>query len=147
MPSAMGAAGAERVKMIAYWQPNNEKFSGKEIAEAFKKKYGDDYYTMSTYTAIALLSKAIKEAKSTDPIKVAFAMEGMTLQSLNGEVTMQKSDHQLQQPLYISTWTKTNGKDVRYDQENTGYGWKTEQKIDAYTATQPSSCQMKRPAR
>jgi len=147
VPSAMGAAGAERVKMIAYWQPNNEKFSGKEIAEAFKKKYGDDYYTMSTYTAIALLSKAIKEAKSTDPIKVAFAMEGMTLQSLNGEVTMQKSDHQLQQPLYISTWTKTNGKDVRYDQENTGYGWKTEQKIDAYTATQPSSCQMKRPAR
>ena len=147
VPSAMGAAGAERVKMIAYWQPNNEKFSGKEIAEGFKKKYGDDYYTMSTYTAIALLSKAIKEAKSTDPIKVAFAMEGMTLQSLNGEVTMQKSDHQLQQPLYISTWTKTNGKDVRYDQENTGYGWKTEQKIDAYTATQPSSCQMKRPAR
>ena len=147
VPSAMGAGGAERVKMIAYWQPNNESFSGKEIAEAFKKKYGDDYYTMSTYTAIAMLSKAIKEAKSTDPVKVAFAMEGMKLQSLNGEVTMQKSDHQLQQPLYIATWTKTNGKDVKYDQENTGYGWKTEQKIDAYTATQPSSCQMKRPAR
>ncbi|MFC3106636.1 branched-chain amino acid ABC transporter substrate-binding protein [Undibacterium arcticum] len=147
VPSAMGAAGAERVKMIAYWQPNNESFSGKEIAEAFKKKYGDDYYTMSTYTAIALLSKAIKDAKSTDPVKVAFAMEGMKLRSLNGEVTMQKSDHQLQQPLYISTWTKTNGKDVKYDQENTGYGWKTEQKVDAYTATQPSSCQMKRPAR
>ena len=45
VPSAMGAAGAERVKMIAYWQPNNEKFSGKEIAEAFKKKYGDDLTT------------------------------------------------------------------------------------------------------
>jgi branched-chain amino acid transport system substrate-binding protein len=38
-----------------------------------------------------------------------------------------------------------NGKDVKYDQENTGLGWKTNQKIDAFVASQPSSCQMKRP--
>ncbi|MGC4007491.1 MAG: hypothetical protein QM811_31960 [Pirellulales bacterium] len=37
---------------------------------------------------------------------------------------MRKTDHQLQQPLYIATWTKVNGKDVKFDQENTGYGWK-----------------------
>ena len=52
-------------------------------------------------------------------------MEGMKVKSLNGEVEMRKTDHQLQQPLYIATWTKVNGKDVKYDQENTGYGWKT----------------------
>ena len=44
------------------------------------------------------------------------------------------------------TWVKVNGKDVKYDQENTGYGWKTDQKIDAFVAAQPTSCQMKRPA-
>jgi branched-chain amino acid transport system substrate-binding protein len=38
-----------------------------------------------------------------------------------------------------------NGKDVKYDQENTGYGWKTVRKIETYVAAQPTSCQMKRP--
>lgn len=144
--SAIGAAGADRVKSIPYWHPNNETFSGREIVDTFKKKYNDDYFSSATYAGIALLSKAVKETKSTDPVKVAFAMEGMKINSLNGEVEMRKSDHQLQQPLYMVTWVKVNGKDVKYDQENTGYGWKTDRKIDAYVATLPTSCQMKRPA-
>ncbi len=147
VPTAMGASGAGRVKVIGYWHPNNETFSGKEIVESFKKKYNDDYYGMATYTEIAMLSKAVKDAKSTDPVKVAFALEGMRVQSLNGEVLMQKTDHQLQQPLYISSWTQINGKDIKYDQENTGYGWKTEHKIESFLASQPTSCQMKRPGK
>ena len=147
VPTAMGAAGADHVKMISYWHPNNETFSGKEIVEAYKKKYGDDFYTLATYNIVQFLSKAIKEAKSTDPIKVAFALEGMKFKSLNGDAEMRKTDHQIQQPLYIATWAKVDGKTVKYDQENTGYGWKTDQKVDTYIAAQPTSCQMKRPTR
>ena len=147
VPTAMGAAGADHVKFVGYWNPNNETFSGHEIVEAFKKKYNDDFYTMATYTGIELLARAIKESKSNDPVKVAFAMEGMKVNSLNGEVEMRKTDHQLQQPLYIATWVKVDGKTVKYDQENTGYGWKTDQKIDTYVAAQPTSCQMKRPGK
>ncbi|HJV79558.1 MAG TPA: branched-chain amino acid ABC transporter substrate-binding protein [Noviherbaspirillum sp.] len=147
VPLAMGSAGADHVKNVSYWNINNEGFVGKDIADAFKKKFNDDYWLMSTHSAITMMSRAIKEAGSTDPVKVAFAMEGMKAKSLNGEVEMRKADHQLQQPIYINTWTRTNGKDVKYDQENTGYGWKTEKKIDAYVATQPTSCQMKRPSR
>ncbi|NEX62874.1 branched-chain amino acid ABC transporter substrate-binding protein [Noviherbaspirillum galbum] len=145
VPTAMGAAGADRVKYVGYWNVNNEKFVGKDIVEGFKKKYNDDYYAMATYTGIHMLSKAFKEAKSTDPVKVASALEGMKDTSLNGDVEMRKSDHQLQQPLYIATWVKVNGKDVKFDQENTGYGWKTDVKLDTFVATQPTSCQMKRP--
>lgn len=147
VPTAMGAAGAGRVKYVGFWTPNNETYSGKEIVEAYKKKYNDDFYVISTYTIVAMLSKAFKQANSTDPVKTAFAMEGMQIKSLNGEVEMRKSDHQLQQPLYISTWTKTNATDVRFDQENTGYGWRTNQKTESYAAAQPTSCQMKRPAK
>jgi len=145
VPTAMGAAGEDRVRFVGYWNANNEKFVGSDIVEGFNKKYKDDYYTMATYTAIAMLSKAFKETKSTDPIKVAAALEGMKVQSLNGEVEMRKQDHQLLQPLYIAKWVKVNGKDVKYDQENTGYGWKTEALLPTYVATQPTSCQMKRP--
>ncbi|HEX8612837.1 MAG TPA: branched-chain amino acid ABC transporter substrate-binding protein [Telluria sp.] len=145
VPTAMGAAGADRVKIVGNWMINNEKFTGKEVVDAFKKKYNDDYYAAQTHSGIGMLAQAIKTAKSTDPVKVAFAMEGAKFTSINGEVIMNKADHQLQQPLYIGTWTKTNGKDVKYDQENTGYGWRMDKKIDAYLANQPTSCQMKRP--
>ena len=146
VPTAMGAAGADRVKNVSQWNPNNETFAGADLIEATRKKFDEDYWLMSSHSAIAMLSKAIKQAGTADPVKVAFAMEGMTVKSLNGDVEMRKSDHQAQQPMYIATWTKTNGKDVRFDQEKTGYGWKTDQKIETFVATQPTSCQMKRPA-
>ncbi|WP_426212266.1 branched-chain amino acid ABC transporter substrate-binding protein [Massilia sp. TWP1-3-3] len=146
VPTAMGAAGADRVKIVGNWLINGDVASGKEIVEGYKKKYNDDFYTAQTHSSIGLLSQAIKQSKSTDPKKVAFAMEGAKFQSLNGGVMMNKADHQLQQPLYIGTWSKVDGKAVKFDQENTGYGWKMDKKIDAYYATQPTSCQMKRPA-
>jgi len=145
VPTAMGAAGADRVKYVGYWNVNNEKFAGKEIVEGYKKKYNDDYYVLATYTGLLMMGKAIKDSKSTDPVKVALALEGMKVTSLKGDVEMRKADHQLQQPLYIATWTKVNGKDVKYDQENTGYGWKTDVKMDTHVGVQPTSCQMKRP--
>ncbi|GGC98891.1 branched-chain amino acid ABC transporter substrate-binding protein [Undibacterium terreum] len=146
VPTAMGSAGVDRVKNVSNWNINNETYAGHEIAEAFKKKYNEDYWLMSSHSVIAMLSKAFKDNNSVDPVKTAFTMEGMKIKSLNGEVEMRKSDHQAQQPIYITTWVKTNGKDVKYDQENTGFGWKTTQKIDSFVASQPTSCQMKRPS-
>jgi branched-chain amino acid transport system substrate-binding protein len=147
VPTAMGASGAGQVKQVSYWIPNNESFSGKEIVEAFKKKYNDDFYVSDIYTVVQMVSKAVKDTRSADPMKVAFALEGMKVKAINGDVEMRATDHQLQQPLYISTWTKVDGKKVKYDQENTGYGWSNDQKIEPYVATQPTSCQMKRPSR
>lgn len=146
VPTVMGATGVDRVKYVGTWNVNNETYSGKDLIEAFKKKYNDDYYAVTTYSALQLLGKGVVQAKSTDPIKVAFAMEGQKFKTLNGDVEMRKSDHQLQQPLYVATWVKANNKDVKFDQENTGYGWRTDQKIDAFVASQPTSCAMKRPS-
>jgi len=145
VPTAMGAAGAEHVKYVGYYNPNNAGFKGGDIVEGFKKKYNDDFYVMAAYTGIAMLAKAMKETGSTDPVKVAKAMEGMKVDSMNGTVEMRNSDHQAQQPLVVATWTKVNGKDVKFDQENTGYGWKTNAQLDQFVAAQPTSCQMKRP--
>jgi branched-chain amino acid transport system substrate-binding protein len=147
VPTAMGGSTAGQVKQVAYWIPNNETFAGKEIVEAFKKKYNDDFYVQDIYTVVQMVSKAAKDVGTADPVKVAFALEGMKIKAINGEVEMRAVDHQLQQPLYISTWAKVDGKKVKYDAENTGYGWSMDQKIESYVATQPTSCQMKRPAR
>jgi len=145
VPTAMGASGAEHVKYVGYYNPNNPTFRGGDIVEGFKKKYNDDFYVMASYTGIAMLAKAMKETGSTDPVKVAKALEGMKVESMNGTVEMRNTDHQAQQPLVVATWTKVNGKDIKFDQENTGYGWKTDAALDQFVAAQPTSCQMKRP--
>ena len=145
VPTAMGAAGEDKVRYVGFWNPNDSAIEPTAIIEGFKKQFNDDYYTMSTYTGIKLLAEAIKKAKSTDPVKVAFAMEGLKVDSLNGEVEMRASDHQAQQTVYVASWQKVDGKDVKFDQENTGYGWRTVAKMPAYVAAQPTSCQMKRP--
>ena len=147
VPTAMGASGADRVNIVANWQPNDPNNKGQDVVEGFKKKYDDDWYTAQTWVGLQFLGEAMKQAKSTDPTKVAFALEGMKLDTVNGPAEMRATDHQLQQPVYVATWTKAGGKGVKYDQENTGYGWKTQVRLDPYVAAQPSSCQMKRPAR
>jgi branched-chain amino acid transport system substrate-binding protein len=43
----------------------------------------------------------------------------MKYQSDTGEVWMRADDHQLMQPIYIATFTKAGGKDVRIDAEGT----------------------------
>lgn len=145
VPTTMGAAGVDRVRTIGGWHANNENFSGKSLVEGYKKKYNEDYTTIGPYNTLAMLSQAVKTAKGAEPMKVAYALEGMKAQSLNGTIEMRAADHQLQQPLYVMEWVKADGKDVLFDQENTGFGWKTVQKVDASVATQPTSCHMKRP--
>lgn len=147
VPTAMGAAGAGHVRYVGYMGANTASNppQANQIMDGFKKKYDDDFFEMAAYTGVALLSKAIKQTGSTDPVKVAKAMEGMKVQSLNGMVEMRASDHQAEQPLVIATWVKADGKDVKYDQEKTGYGWRTDAVLDASSSVQPTTCQMKRP--
>jgi branched-chain amino acid transport system substrate-binding protein len=145
----MGAAGIDRVRFVGYWNVNNDKPGsvGEKIVLDFKNKYKDDYYTMATYTVIKALAEAFNKSKSTEPVKVAFALEGLKFPSLNGEVEIRNTDHQIQQVLHIASWQKVDGKKVRHDSENTGIGWRTEKMMDAFVAAQPTSCNMKRPAR
>ncbi len=112
----------------------------------FKKKYNDDFYTGAIYHAFSRCwATAMAKAKSTDPVKVAAAMEGLKFKSFNGEVEMRKTDHQLQQGLYMSEWEKAGGK---YPDRpgNTGYTFVPVKDYEPYVASTPTSCQMKRPA-
>ena len=96
-----------------------------------------------------MLAEAGKKAKSNEPKAVALALEGMRFDTPTGQVEMRKQDHQLIQPLYLSTVykqaSKGGPKEVKYDIENTGLGFKTDAKLEAATSAQASSCNMTRP--
>jgi branched-chain amino acid transport system substrate-binding protein len=142
-PTALGANAAGRVYQVAYNHSNMPGVAGK-LVDAYKAKFGDDWYTGAVYHEFALLSQAMANAKSTDPVKVAAALEGLKVQSFNGEVEMRKTDHQLQQPLYISVWQKADAKHP-YSTENTGYNFHEVKEYPSYVSSTPTSCQMKRP--
>jgi branched-chain amino acid transport system substrate-binding protein len=142
-PSALGTNGAGRVYQIAYSHYNMGGQMDKWMAE-FKQKYNDDFYTGSTIRIFETLGAAMAKAKSTDPVKVAAALEGIKVQSFNGEVEIRKADHQLQQPLYMSVWQKADKK-FPYSPENTGMTLAPLKEYPNYVSSTPTSCQMKRP--
>jgi len=143
-PTALGTNGAGRVYQIAY---NHYNMGGQmqKWQDEFKKKYNDDFYTGSTIRIFETLGAAMAKAKSTDPVKVAAALEGIRVQSINGEVEMRKTDHQLQQPLYMTVWDKASAK-YPYSPENTGMTLVPLKEYPNYVSSTPTSCQMKRPS-
>ena len=145
-PTAVGPAGEDRMRMVAYWHPNITGFPGEQMYTDFKKRFNEEFYTVASYTSLTMLADSIKRAKSTDPLRVAYAMEGAKMSSMHGDIEMRVSDHQLLQPLWIASWAKVGGAN-KHDIEKTGYTWKTEVAYPTYVATQPTSCNMKRPAR
>jgi len=104
-PTALGTSGAGRVYQIAYAHYNMGGEMTKWMNE-FNKKFSDDFYTGSVISIFGGLSEAMAKAKSTDPVKVAAALEGLKYKNFNGEVEVRKADHQLQQPLYMTVWQK-----------------------------------------
>jgi branched-chain amino acid transport system substrate-binding protein len=142
-PTALGKNGAGRVYQVSYNHYNMGGQMGK-WQEEFQTKFKDDFYTGSVIHIYSLLGEAMAKAKSTDPLKVAAALEGLKVKSFNGEVEMRKTDHQLQQPLFISVWQKADAK-YPYSVEGTGYTLAPVKVYEAYVASTPTSCQMKRP--
>jgi branched-chain amino acid transport system substrate-binding protein len=120
---------------------NTEKF-----ALDFNKKYpGVWFYYLRVNNMVQMVALAMNTAKSTDPKAVALALEDMRMPVDTGEVWMRKSDHQAMQPLYISIFSKADGKTVKHDSEGTGYGWKTLATISQRDSQLPTSCIMERP--
>ena len=145
-PAQMGSWGVNKVAVIWNWLGNANTPELEKISVAYKKKYNEDFIFAAHWNTMNMLFQAIKNAKSTDAKTVAFALEGLTYKSPVGEVKMRKTDHQLEAPLYLGIWAKQGSKGVKYDAENTGYGFRTEAVWDAYISSQPTSCQMKRPS-
>ena len=143
-PTALGSTGEGKVFQVAYSHYNMGGDMAKWMA-GFKERFKDDMFTGAVPSALVGLSNAMANAKSTDPTKVAKALEGLKYKNYNGDVEMRKADHQLQQPLYVTVWQKAGGK-YPYSPENTGMTLVPVAEYPAYVSSTPTSCAMKRPS-
>jgi branched-chain amino acid transport system substrate-binding protein len=147
-PTAMGASGADRVYAALDFHHNVPNEVGNKQADAwiagFRTQYPDfDYTWINFRTMFEMLQVAINKAGSVDPLQIALALEGLEITDAVGQKNqMRREDHQLIDQFYSAVFTK----DVKYDSEHTGYGWKTTSTIPAAELAQPTTCKMKRPA-
>src|ERR1700754_73411 len=145
-PTAIGAAGENRLSSVMEFNGNVavdlKKPEAEKIVTDWRGDHPPDFFTLHFLTMIDMLADAINKAGSTDPMKVALALEDLHYKDLNGqENIMRKEDHQLLMPYYVGVFSK----DVKYDAEHTGFGWKNYMTATAADLTLPTICKMKRP--
>ncbi len=141
--TAIGEAGVDTLKQVTEWHKNATTQLDATVV-AFAKRYPgkeNEYTYWRAKTMWEMFATAAKKAGSNDPVKIARALEGMKVQTPLGEVEMRADNHQLLQPLYVSTLEKNQ----KYDVEDTGFGWKSDAKVDGKATALPTTCKMERP--
>ena len=142
VPSALQEAGVGTVQLTE-WHMNYKDADNatSKFALDFKKRYKIDFYYQDVNTMMEMLKKAIEKSKSTKPIDIAYALEGMKIMTPTGEYVMRAKDHQALAPQIVSVFSKN----VKHDVENTGLGWKTAMVIPPIAVE--TTCVMKKPER
>ena len=141
--TAIGDAGVDALKQVTEWHKNATPQLDSTVA-AFVKRYPgkeNEYTYWRAKTMWEMFAAAAKKAGSNDPVKVARALEGLKIQTSLGEVEMRADNHQLLQPLYVSTLERNQ----KYDVEDSGLGWRSDAKVDAKATALPTTCKMERP--
>ena len=145
--AALASAGVDRLKGVFPWHANAEPNPYSKYDAEYKAKYKamGHFDHIQSIRAIEMLAQAIDKAQSTDALKVAYKLEGMHYNGASGDSWMRAEDHQMIVPVYLASFVKAGQPGVKFDWENTGFGWKTEAKVEAKDAVPAMKCKMERP--
>jgi branched-chain amino acid transport system substrate-binding protein len=141
-PTAIKQANlADRVFNASAGHANVDWAPAKEVQKGFRAKYDISLFYPQTFNELIMLTTAMKEANSIEPTVIAAKLEGMTTRNFYGlDQTMRKQDHQLLQSFFIATFEPTSGD--MFDEEHTGWGWKTMAVIPPEASATPTTCEM-----
>jgi len=112
---------------------------------AIRAKYDFSLFYPRAVNQMRMFAAAAEKAKSLEPAKVAAALEDMKSDVYDGgSGTMRKDDHQFFQPMYVASFGERTAKE-KFDEEKTGWGWKSVAKIESDQTVLPTTCKMTRP--
>src|SRR5271163_4869136 len=145
-PTAIKQAGlTNRVFAIAEGVPNSAPEASQKWEADFRAKLGVSLFYPRAVNEMRMLAKAAEQAKSDDPKALAAQFEGMKSEAFDGgDIWMRKDDHQLFQDMYISSFG-TLDPGAKFDEEGTGWGWKSVGVVKASDTVLPTTCKMDRP--
>jgi len=146
-PSAIGAAGADRMKTIYSWHLNAADPNWERAILDYQSKYktNADLAYLPAFRTVEMVASAIKQSATTEPVKVAYALEGVHFAGPTGDSWMRAEDHQIIAPIFVMSFVKAGQPGAKHDVEGTGYGWKTDVVFSARDMVPPVRCSMERP--
>jgi branched-chain amino acid transport system substrate-binding protein len=147
-PAALGDAGVKHVIAVADWHPNAGGAASDAWYAAFRARFPaaqDDYPVLRMPLMIETLAAAMNRAGSADPMAVARALEGIKFDNGFHASWMRADDHQLIQPLYVMEMDKAGTPGVKFDNEGSGYGFRTVLALPPERTVPSTVCKMKRP--
>jgi branched-chain amino acid transport system substrate-binding protein len=115
------------------------------IENDYRARFGGGFVVPRIRLAMEMLRAAIVKAGSQDADRVAAALAGMQQKTMYGGVaTMRAADHQVLQDLYVASFGPRDAA-MHFDEEKTGWGWKTVGMVTAAETALPTRCAMTRP--
>ncbi len=148
-PTAVKQTGLNhRVFAIVEAVSNDYDAESAAMEADFRSKTKHAIWYPRAVNQMRMLAKAIADAKSDDAKAIAAKLEGMTFPGFGGggnTLTMRKDDHQLFQNMSIASFG-TMDPGAKFDEEGTGWGWKTVGKVNAADTILPTTCKMDRPS-
>lgn len=131
---------------VAEWHPGQaERPQAEARAKEYKARTGKDFLSPRMDLVPRMLAAAIAKAQSTEPVKIARALEDLDMETIVGPVKMRAKDHQLLLPQVVNTIAPVDGKTVKAGWEGTNYGFRTDAVYTPQQVDLPTECQMKRP--
>ena len=145
--AAVRAAGAANVKALWSWHLNATEGAWEQriLESRTKYKTNADLAYMPAFRTIEMFAAAVDLAGSTEPRKIAYAIEGLHWNGPTGDSWMRAEDHKVVAPMMLMSFAKAGTQGVRHDIEGTGYGWKTDVVVPAKDMVPPLRCTMARP--
>lgn len=143
---AVSQAKLGELTWVAEWHPGQAETPKVDaLAKAYKAKTGKEFLSPRMELVPHMLAAAIEKAQSTDPVKLAHALEDLTFDSVVGPVRMRSEDHQLLLPQVVNTIAPVDGKAVTVGWEGTNYGFRTDAVYTGNELAQGTECKMARP--
>jgi branched-chain amino acid transport system substrate-binding protein len=152
-PGNVANAGATAIGHynVSSFYPEANGEATARFADDFKAKMGQYPVFIQGHTVHGIwgLGEALKKLKPTVGSKLnvkqlAFAMEGISVNTSMGEVVMRKEDHQALLPLVVATVSR----EAKYKVDDTDMGFKPLRLLSGAEASSPvqPTCKMDRPA-
>lgn len=109
-PAPRTATSARDADSVLLWGSTLERYGASQINDRYRDKYGTrmDGSAWAGWAAVKFVAEAALRTRSTDPLKLVAYLEAPDTKfdgHKGWSLSFRRADHQLRQPLYVSTST------------------------------------------
>jgi branched-chain amino acid transport system substrate-binding protein len=140
-PTAVRQTGLAH-KVFAVIEGHSNMAMTDSLDADYRARFGGSFNVPRARLLMEMLNDAVLKAGSAEPKAIAAALQGASRSTMyGGQATMRAADHQVLQDLYVTSFGPLEG-GMKWDEEKTGWGWKTAGLVKAADTALPTTCRM-----